>query len=271
MGSAAPHYMLVLGGLPGGTGGEEPGKAFGLPVMKLPASRVSEAISRICQLYLAEGLTAEPLHAGSFGRFVRRIGRPGFKDLLADLAQLPPFEEAPHLYREPGSDVDFNIAVGKGECAGEVVDGVDLLLAAADREADTALELLEGDGTIDRIAAAAQDAMLQAARALLEVDGVFEQRRELVLEHFRAHFYDTGRIFEGIGHYFIEALGETQDALADRDRLRRLVVEAGLFVEEAHSLTMRLRGLAAFPRATRAVKQQLGDPGKALTGRGSWS
>lgn len=36
---------------------------------------------------------------------------------LADLAELPPYEEAPDLYRDWGEDRDFNVKVGKGECA----------------------------------------------------------------------------------------------------------------------------------------------------------
>ncbi len=267
-GVAAPHYMLMLGGRAGGTGGDVLGQSFGLPVMKLPASRVSEAISRIAQKYLADG------DGASFGDFARVVGRAGWKELLADLAELPSFDAAPHMYREPGSDALFAIAVGKGECAGEVVDQSDLLLAAADREADTALQLLAESADVPRIVEAANDAMLQAARALLATEDVFESRPEIVEREFRARFYDNGRIFEGVGHYFLEARHEAPKP--DTDRLRRLVVEAGLFVEEVHGLTMRLRGEAAFPRATKAVKAQLGDPGLAkaagkLRGPGSWS
>ncbi len=253
--------MLMLGGLAGGTGAEQPGKAFGLPVMKIPASRVPEAISRIAQLFLAEG------DGVTFGHFARRLGRAEFKAQLADLTELPPFEEAPEMYKEPGSDTLFAVNVGKGECAGEVVDQSDLLLAGADREADTALQLLEDGGDTGTIVAAANDAMLQAARAILATENVFEQRPDIVEREFRLRFYDVGRIFEGVGHYFFEARAEdAEDVAADRDRLRRLVVEAGLFVEEAHSLTLRLRGEAAFPRATPATKKALGDPGLIRTG-----
>jgi sulfite reductase beta subunit-like hemoprotein len=270
-GAAAPHYMLMLGGLPGGTGAEVPGKAFGLPVMKIPASRVPEAISRLAQLFLADG------DGLSFGEFARRIGRAEFKRQLADLTELPSFDEAPEMYKEPGSDVLFAISVGKGECAGAMVDQSDLLLAAAAREADTALQLLEDAGDVPTLVQAANDAMLQAAQAMLAVTNVFEQRGDIVEREFRLRFYDSGQIFEGVGHYFLHARSEDPAAVArNPDRLRRLVVEAGLFVEEAHSLTLRLRGDASFPRATPAVKKQLGDPGLTkpsgpLAGPGSWS
>ncbi len=46
---------------------------------------------------------------------VRGLGR--IRLALADLAELPPYEEAPDLYRDWGEDGDFNVKVGKGECA----------------------------------------------------------------------------------------------------------------------------------------------------------
>jgi sulfite reductase (ferredoxin) len=247
-GHTAPHYVLHLGGLAGGSGGASHGQAFGMPVTKVAAALLDEAIERLLALYLAEGLAD-----ASFGAFSRRLGRGRFKLLLQDLV-LPSFETAPEMYREPGSDQEFAIQRGKGECAGEVVDQVDLLLADADREADTALEILETSGEPVLVIRSANDAMLHAARAMLAVDGIFEGRPERIESQFRKHYYDTGRIFEGIGHYFLQSLvASTEDF--DSERTRRLVVEAGLFVEEAHSLVIRGRGLAAFPRGKKAASK----------------
>jgi hypothetical protein len=67
-----------------------------------------------------------------------------------------------------------------------------------------------------------------------------------VVPLFRAHFYDVGKIFEGVGHYYLAATSEDPAAIT-HDRLRRLVVEAGLFVEEAHSIVGRLTNPANQP------------------------
>ena len=58
------------------------------------------------------------------------------------------------------------------------------------------------------------------------------------VQAFRERFYDSGRFYEGVGHYFLD--GSQLDAPIDADRLRRLVVEAGLFVEEAHTVVGKL-------------------------------
>jgi sulfite reductase (ferredoxin) len=244
-GVTAPHYVLLLGGLAGGTGGETHGAAFGTTVIKIPAARLHEAIERILDLYLQEGLAD-----ANFGVFARRLGRGTFKILLQDLTELPSFEEQPEAYREPGSSVEFALKRGKGECAGAMVDQVDLLLAEADREADTAVQIHELLGDSGR--RPAEGAMLLAARALLASEEIYEADPDRVESAFRERFYDNGRIFEGVGYYFLQAQAERTGELSAA-RVARLVVEAGLFVEEIHGLVIRLRGQAAFPRGRQAV------------------
>ena len=84
------------------------------------------------------------------------------------------------------------------------------------------------------------------------MDEIFEGKADRIESLFRKHYYDNGRIFEGVGHYFLQSRTEDTDDLGTL-RTRRLVVEAGLFVEEAHSLVIRERGLAAFPRGKKAA------------------
>ncbi len=245
-GVSAPHYMLMLGGQPGGTDLITLGAGFGMPVIKLPAARVAPAIQRLAGLFLEESQDE------TFGAFARRLGRRRFKSLLADLTSLPPFEVEPDAYREPGSDVSFAVVRRTGECEGVAIDQTDLLLAEADRDSDTAVELLEDGAGNELVAAASRAAMLKAARALLATEAVHPVEASEVEARFRALWYEPGRIFEGIGHHFLQARREDFTSI-DRDRLRRLVVEAGLFVEEVHGLVLRLRGQAVFPRSRKAV------------------
>ncbi|MCS7220920.1 MAG: hypothetical protein RML36_10215 [Anaerolineae bacterium] len=39
------------------------------------------------------------------------------QQLLDDLAQLPPYEQAPELYTDWGEQGEFKVQVGRGECA----------------------------------------------------------------------------------------------------------------------------------------------------------
>lgn len=244
-GVSAPHYMLMLGGLPGGTDTVTLGGGFGMPTVKLPAAHIGAAVRRLAALFLAEAEDGE-----AFGTFARRLGRRRFKELLEDLKALPPFADAPEAYREPGSAVAFALERGKGECEGEAIDQTDLLLAAADADADRAVELLEDGAPEPDIAGAATAAMLAAVRALLATENVHVSAPGAVAAAFRTHWYAPRRIFEGIGHHFLAAL---EAPYPTGDALRRRVVEAGLVVEEVHGLVLRVRGQAAFPRARKAV------------------
>ena len=233
-GVTAPHFMLILGGIRGGLGaGEKLGDGFGTPLLKVPALRVSDAIEALLGAYLEQAHPAE-----AFGHFTRRLGRDALKQLLHPFTELPPPDVAPEFYREPGSTGSFTVRRGVGECAGEIVDLADLLLADADREAEQAMDLFESDADAALVISRSQKSMILAARALLSLEGLTNLDAFDPVQAFRERFYDSGRFYEGVGHYFLD--GSQLDAPIDADRLRRLVVEAGLFVEEAHTVVGKL-------------------------------
>ncbi len=230
-GVSAPQFMLILGGKRGGGGaGQKLGDGFGTPLLKVPAFRVGDTIEALLQAYLDRGLPGE-----EFGVFTRRIGRKDLKTLLQPLTALPTPEQAPELYREHGATAAFTVRRGVGECAGEIVDVADMLLADADREAEQALDLFEADGDVAAIVTRSQKAMTSAARALLSLEGLTNPDAFDTVDAFRQRFYDAGRFYEGVGHYYL-AGSQLDAADIDADRLRRLVAEAGLFVEEAHTV-----------------------------------
>jgi sulfite reductase (ferredoxin) len=240
-GVVAPSFVLMLGGYAGGLGpGERPGDGFAVPVGKLPARRVPAAVRSLLDFYLKEGGAD-----ASFSAFTRRVGRAVLKQRLAPLTALPAAEDAPELYREFGKESEpFAVRRGVGECAGEVVELADMLLAEADRLAEQALDRLDAGG---EARPAAEQAMVTAARALLSVSGKVAPTDPI--SAFKNDFYDSGLIFEGVGHYLLATT--TLPDVLDADRLRRLVVEAGLFVEEAHTLLSRLRNPLSNPQAAK--------------------
>lgn len=237
-GVTAPHYMLLLGGEAGGRSapGEALGTRFGTTILKLPAARLGEAVERLAWIYRTEAGEDE-----AFGAFARRKGRKAIKQLLQDLTDLPSPTEAPVFYQEFGKAQPFRVVRGTGECAGAVVLRADLLLVEADKLIDALGERLEEGAPPSTLQPLALEAMVAAARALLDADGI--TRPDDVAASFKETFYDAGRIFEGVGHYFLYATTEPLSAVAG-DRVRRLVVEAGLFVEEVHAALGRLRNPA---------------------------
>jgi len=106
-GHTVPHYVLMLGG------GLNSGKAvFARPLMKIPARRVPEAVSRIIGLFLNERKADE-----NFWVFLERVGLQRFKDELRDLQELKPYTAASKDYLDLGQTVEFKVQTGKGECA----------------------------------------------------------------------------------------------------------------------------------------------------------
>src|SRR5690606_22594114 len=95
-----------------------------------------------------------------------RVGRKRVKELVADLCPVPPFEEAPDMYRDWGDPRVFSIGdIGVGECAGEVISPSQFALAEGERlvfEAQLLLDEQDATGAAER----ALSAMVQAARAV---------------------------------------------------------------------------------------------------------
>ena len=120
---------------------------------------------------------------------------------------------------------------------------VDLLLANADERAEATAIGFHEQLPVSELVSRARATFSIAAQALLTVDRVHNPETEDTEERFREEWYDVGRIPEGVGFTFFAAFREDVDSI-DQDRLRRLVEESGLFVEEVHSIVGKVRGLA---------------------------
>lgn len=110
-GRQIPCYQLLLGGAVG-----DGPASFGKPILRIPARRVPEVIFRLVVQYRTERSEGE-----SFRDWVRRKQNDGLaqtmQTLLADLIQIPSYEQAPELYSDWGEEGAFKVQVGKGECA----------------------------------------------------------------------------------------------------------------------------------------------------------
>jgi sulfite reductase beta subunit-like hemoprotein len=102
-----PAYQLHLGG-----GANEGGAVFGRQPVKIPAARVADAVVRLLALYRDQRNPGEEALA-----FFRRVDIEVVKARLADLAGITPETARPADYQDLGTNVDFQLHTGEGECA----------------------------------------------------------------------------------------------------------------------------------------------------------
>ena len=234
-GTTVPHFQVVLGGK-----WEENAGAYGLAIGAVPSRRIPDVVTRITDRYVREREKGE-----TFQAFIRRLGKVSLKEMLDELAHIPPYEQDRSFYSDWGDPREFTVGdMGKGECAGEVVSLIEFDLAAAERlvfEAQLWLDRNE----FEKADELAYRAMLEAARGLvkLEYRDVPADPDTVVME-FRRRFYDTELFFDRFaGGKFAQYLfhrHEKIDGQYGDEVTRRLIEEAQLFIEASHACNARL-------------------------------
>ena len=132
---------------------------------------------------------------------------------------MPAYTEDRTYYADWGDPREYTLGdMGVGECAGEVVSLTQFGLAASERQVFEAQILLDnGDST--KPAYTAYAAMLQAAKALIQVQYIdVKDDPEYIVQEFRQRFYDTQLFYDPFAgpkfaHYLFHAHDE---GLADR-------------------------------------------------------
>lgn len=229
-GTRVPHFQLVVGGSWAKNGSE-----FGLAIGAIPSKRVPEVVKLLTETYAKEREGEE-----TFQQWVHRVGRRRVKEMVADLCPVPPFEQAPDLYRDWGDPRVFSIGdIGVGECAGEVISPSQFALAEGERlvfEAQLLLDEKDATGAAERALAA----MSHAARAVcLPREPWLTDDAKTVGETFDRLLGDNGE-FDSVSpggrfsRYFVRARNEATAAL-DLVQARKRVEEAQLFIDAAHA------------------------------------
>jgi len=239
-GRRVSHFQLVIGGEWANNGG-----AYGLAIGAFPSKRIPDIVSRVTEYWLKEREDGERLQP-----FIQRVGRAKLKKALEDLRHVPAYEEDKSFYTDWGDAREYTIGdIGVGECAGEVVDFATFGLADAERELFEASVSLDA-GAVGRAAELAYKSMLSAAQALVRVENidVGDDPNEIVKE-FKSRLHDT-KVFHDpfAGAKFAMYLLQTHSAPpqdADAEASRKLIDEAQLFVEAAHSCYDRMQEGAA--------------------------
>jgi sulfite reductase (ferredoxin) len=227
---AVPVFQLVLGGTT-----ENNAASYGMPIGKIPARRVRDAIGRLLAFYRENRNGNEP-----FAAFVNRVGKKALWTVLEDLQDVPAHGEAPELYRDNRQSWEFGVKVGVGECAGEVVTAGEFLLEEADRLCFEAA-IRHEEGRAKESLEAAHKAMRTAAEALLTASGLLLSEPFDRLEEFRARWVDTGRFRRAFAEYYRQPDGATGSDVS-LEAAEELVHRARLFVEEAQVAYTRYGG-----------------------------
>ncbi|OGO49589.1 MAG: hypothetical protein A2148_11350, partial [Chloroflexi bacterium RBG_16_68_14] len=103
-----PAFSLLIAGK-----GETEDARIAKHVMKIAAKRIPEAVVRLTEHYQEERQDGEP-----FGDWALRVGTGHIKEVLAEYAHMPAFEEDPMAFVDWGANKLFSLEdMGEGECA----------------------------------------------------------------------------------------------------------------------------------------------------------
>ncbi len=237
-GRRVPHFQLVVGGE-----WRDNARVYGLAIGAIPSKRVPEAVDRLTRAFSEQHLPAE-----TFQAWVRRVGRKDVKAMVADLTEVPSFEQAPELYSDWGDPRIYTTGdQGVGECAGEVVSPLQFGLAASERKVFEAQVLLD-EGKPTSAAERALEAMLDAAYWLAR-EGAPDLAPEpdVVIGAFRRQLLDTGKFDAAsvggrFGHFVVKAYEQRLAELTHKSA-HELIEEAQLFVDAAHQYEVKRASL----------------------------
>jgi len=229
-----PHFQVLVGGQWDHNAG-----AYGLGVIAVPSRNIPDVVDRMTAAFLRERTKDE-----SFQSWIKRIGKAKVRSLLEDLTAIPAHETHPEYYQDWRDPREYSTGdMGVGECAGEVVSPIDFGLAAAEREAFEAQLTLEA-GDLRKAADQALRSMATAARELVRTKSPVADELPEVVREFREKFFDTKLFWDPFAggkfaQYFFTAV-ERPAADPTSDSVHRLVEEAQLFIEAAHSCRLKL-------------------------------
>ncbi len=115
-GVLVPHYQIYLGG---SIIGEKP--VYSVPIIKIPAKKVPDAVTRVAQVFHKELANGETISA-----LVERLGSEWFERELVTFTTMDSHATARDSYLDWDSDKEFSLDdVGPGECGGAAIDMID--------------------------------------------------------------------------------------------------------------------------------------------------
>lgn len=176
-----PALQVLIGG---GNSGNGEGRMAD-KVIKVPSKRGTHALRIILTDYENNGLDGE-----YFNSYYDRVqGKDHFYNLLKPLKDLTNL--TPDEYIDWGQDVQFETAIGVGECAGVMIDLVATLLFEAEEKLDWAAETLAAGKYADSIYNT-YSFFVSTAKALLIDKEVMCNTQIGIINDFDKHYVSKG-------------------------------------------------------------------------------
>lgn len=177
----APALQVLLGG---GVLGNGKGR-FAEKVIKIPTRRAPEALRQILRMYKQERQGED-----DFLALYDRLGKRYFYDLLKPLGDSKHLSEAD--FTDWGQTVDYEKAIGVGECAGVVIDLIQTLLQESREKVAMARTAFEKGAWADSIYHA-YSVYVNTAKALLTAADIESRSQAAVIRNFQTQLVDTQR------------------------------------------------------------------------------
>ena len=229
-----PHFQLVLGGQR-----RENAAAYGLAMLAVPTKAVPETIATLTKYFYENKKKNE-----TFQDYIKRLGKVEIKKLLQHLTKIPTYDEDPDFYTDWGDTRTYTKKdIGVGECAGEIVSGVEFALSTAEREVFEAQVSYDANKLEDAYEKAL-NSMLHAATGLVkEINQDVKPGYKSIQDEFKTHFVDTELFkdpFAGdkFAKYFLQATSLDTSQIS-KDRVHNFIEESQLFIEACHSYEAR--------------------------------
>jgi sulfite reductase (ferredoxin) len=228
-GILAPHYEMMMGGRI-----TEDGAVFGIPVIKLPAKNVANAVRRSVDAYKKDKQNNE-----LFVEFFDRVGKGYFTNLLIDLKELPDIESSPQSYIDFHATKAFSLDDrGQGECAGALTDMITDRLSEAERslfQCNRAFEKSEFAEAVRQ----AHRTIVSSARALLVTEGMDFTDNVETLSKFESLIVETGIVSEK--HAGVTERYQEDPEQADNAKAKVMLDEAQALVDECRKANDKMQ------------------------------
>jgi sulfite reductase (ferredoxin) len=234
-GFTVPHFQVMIGGQ-----WLENAASYGLAIGSIPSKAIPDVVTRITERFVKEKQNGE-----NFQGWCKRVGKKSLKEMIQDLAHVPPHAQNPDFYTDWSDPRAYTIGdMAMGECAGEMVSAADFGFRDAESSAFEAQLLLE-KGEYEKADHKAYEAMLTAARTLVRVQEPDAPTDEAtVVREFRSRFVETKLFWDKYHHgqfaNYLFARHEGPDTRYTHGTAHQLAEEAQLFLDAAHKCHAKL-------------------------------
>lgn len=216
--------VLLGGGVTSDGGGRISDK-----VIKIPSKRALQGLDIIINEYKNNKVEDE-----GFNDFYDRTGKMYFYDLLKPLADTTNLKDTDFI--DWGNDEAYIKAIGKGECAGVVIDLVATLLMDVEEKMELAQEALDQNLFPDSIHHS-YSSMLNGAKALLTGYGVRNNQLNKVAINFDETAVDSGDI--DLGGSFKDFAYQIDKNAPSKEFAEKFLKDARLFYDKLVELRQK--------------------------------